>query len=165
MSSKKAVSRKRTVVATAKVEARDPRFSSLSGGLNANKVAQNYAFLNEYRADEMRELKAQARNAKDGVVRERLKGELRVMEDRERARKKVEDERGVVREHRKKEAEAVKQGKKPFYLKKADIKKQVLVKKFEDLGEKKAEKVMERKRKKKAARQRKAMPSSRREIG
>ena len=164
MSSKKAVGRKRTVVAMTKVEARDPRFSDLSGAMNANKVAQNYAFLNEYRADEMRELKAQTRNARNGVVRERLKGELRAMEDRERARKKVEEERVVVREHRKKEAEAVKKGKKPFYLKRADIKKQVLVKKFEDLGEKKAEKIMERKRKKKASRQRKAMPSSRREV-
>lgn len=94
-----------------------------------------------------------------------MKKQLAATEDQERARKKVEDARAVVREHRKKEIEAVKGGKNPYFLKKAEIKKQVLVKTFEGLSEKKVEKVMERRRKKKAMKERKSMPRNRREIG
>ena len=165
MSSKKAVSRRRDVISVPKIEARDPRFSNLSGQLNANQIAQNYRFLGDYRASEMRELKERIQGTRDLAVKARLKKQLAATEDQERARKKVEDARAVVREHRKKEIEAVKGGKNPYFLKKAEIKKQVLVKTFEGLSEKKVEKVMERRRKKKAMKERKSMPRNRREIG
>ena len=163
-SSKKAVSRKRQVVSIPKVNARDPRFSSLSGDLDVDRVNQKYAFLNDYRASEIADLKQQARNTKDVKAKEALKREIKSMEDRERARKRAEEEKAVVREHRKGESERVKQGKKPYFLKKGEIKKQASVKRFEGMGEKKAEKVMERRRKKKAGKEKKAIPRTRRKV-
>lgn len=165
MSSKKAVSRRRNVISVPKIEPRDPRFSNLSGQLNANQIAQNYRFLGDYRAVEIRQLKETIQATRDVAIKARLKKQLAAMEDQERARKKVEDERTVVREHRRKEINAVKQGKNPYFLKKAEIKKQVLVKTFENLSEKKVEKVMERRRKKKAMKERKSMPRNRRGTG
>lgn len=67
-----------------------------------------------------------------------------------------------MREHRKKEKDAIGQGKKPYYLKRGELKRLALVKKFEGLGEKKVERVIERRRKKKAASERREMPLSRR---
>ena len=162
LSSKKAVSRKRQVVSMSKLQPRDPRFSSLSGILDVNHVNQKYAFLNEYRASEIGNLKQQIRNTKDLAAKAASKRELKSMEDQERTRRRAEEEKAVVREHRKGEREKVKQGKKPFFLKKGEVKKQALVKRFERMGEKKAEKVMEKKRKKKAGKEKKAMPRIRR---
>jgi ribosomal RNA-processing protein 36 len=163
MSSKRAVSRRRDFLTVPKVQARDPRFSTLSGNLDLNRIKQNYAFLNDYRISEAAELKEQIRATKDPNTKEALKRRLKSMDDRERARKRADEEQAIIREHKKKERERVQQGKKPFFLKKKDVKKQALINRYEALGEKKAEKVMERRRKKKAMRERRSMPSSRRE--
>ena len=163
LSSKKAVSRKRSIVAPPTVAHRDPRFTNLSGTLNTNKVAANYAFLDEYRQSELAALKSTIRNTKDPTAKEALKKELLVMESREKARKDKEIQQAVLREHRRKEKEAVRSGKQPFYLKRGEQKKLALVKKFEGLGEKKVEKIIEKRRKKKAGKERRNMPAERRE--
>lgn len=164
MSSKKAVSRKRQVVSIPKVEARDPRFSSLSGALDMNRVNKQYAFLNDYRASEIAGLKQQLRDTKDGATKETLRRELKSKEDRERARQRAEEENAVIREHRKEEREKIKQGKQPFFLKRGEVKKQALVRRFEGMGESKVEKAMEKRRRKKAKKEKKAMPRARRKI-
>ena len=164
LSSKKAVSRKRQIVDAPRMEARDPRFSSLSGTLDVNRVSQKYAFLNDYRASEIADLKRQARDTKDAKTKEALKKQLKSMEDREQARRRAEEEKDVIRRHRKEERERIKEGKKPFFLKKGEIKKQALVKRFEGMGEKKAEKAVEKRRKRKAKKEKKAMPRSRRMV-
>ena len=61
----------------------------------------------------------------------------------------------VVWAHRAKEKELVRKGKKPFYLKRAEQKKLVLVEHFAGLKGEQAERVIERRRKKRAARQEK----------
>ena len=164
VSAKKAVSRKRSVIAVPTIAPRDPRFLTLSGKLDENKVKQNYSFLNEYRASERAELKSKIRGTKDVAEKERLKKQMKAMEDRERSRQKDEQQKAILRDHRKEEKKMVEEGKKPFYLKKSEIKRQVLVKRFEGLAEKKAEKVMERRRKKMASKERKAMPNARRNV-
>lgn len=167
LSSKKAVSRKRSVVPTPTIEHRDPRFEALSGPLDTNKLSNNYAFLNDYRASEIAALKAEIRKTIDPVVKADLKKQLLSMESREKARAAKEAEQGILREHRKREKEAVGKGKKPFYLKKGEQKKLALVKRFEGMGEKKAERVIERRRKKKAGKEKRSMPDRRRvdEVG
>lgn len=164
LSSKKVVSRKRQVINVPKLQARDPRFSTLTGKLDTNRVEQNYSFLNDYRASEITDLKQEIRTTKDASAKEELKRNLRSMEDREKARKRVEEEKAILRDHKNAEIDKIKHGKKPFFLKKGEIKKQALVRRFESMGEKKAEKVMEKRRKKKASRERLAMPSSRRKV-
>jgi ribosomal RNA-processing protein 36 len=164
LSSKKAVSRKRSVVPIPTIKYRDPRFEALSGPLDTAKVANNYSFLDDYRASEIAALKIQIRKAKDPAVKEGLKKQLISMESREKARKAKELEQEVLREHRRKEKAMVEKGKKPFFLKKGEQKKLALVKKFEGLGEKKVDKLIERRRKKKAGRERKSMPFGRRGV-
>ena len=167
LSSKKAVSRKRSVVPTPTIEHRDPRFEALSGPLDTNKLNNNYAFLHDYRASEIAALKAEIRKTIDLVVKADLKKQLLSMESKEKARAAKEAEQGILREHRKREKEAVGRGKKPFYLKKGEQKKLALVKRFEGMGEKKVERVIERRRKKKAGKEKRSMPDRRRvdEVG
>ncbi|MCJ1401433.1 rRNA biogenesis protein rrp36 [Xylographa trunciseda] len=162
LSSKKAVSRKRSIVAAPSIAHRDPRFEALSGTLDTTKLEKNYSFLYDYRTSEISALKASIRSAKDDAAKEALKRQLLSMESREKARAAKDVQQEVLREHRRKEKEAVEMGKKPFYLKKGEQKKLALVKKFEGMGEKRVERVIERRRKKKAGKELKGMPDSRR---
>lgn len=120
MSSKKPVSRKREVVPTKKRVARDPRFDKLSGHLDESKVKQKYAFLDQYRDSEMAELKATIKKTKNEEDKEILKRKLLSMESQKKARDSKERQEKVVREHKKSQKEAIKQGKTPYYLKKCE---------------------------------------------
>lgn len=118
MSSKKPVSRKREILASQKRIARDPRFDSLSGALDTNQVRDNYAFLDEYRDSEMAELKATIKKTKSDEDKEILKRKLLSMESQKKAKASKERREKVMKEHKKQEKEAVKEGKTPFFLKK-----------------------------------------------
>lgn len=164
ISSKKAVSRKREVVPTIKRDIRDPRFEPTSGSLDHAKAQKNYSFLNEYRDSEIVELKSTIRQTKDPIARERLKRALLRMESRKKTQELKDQEQEVLRAHRAKEKELIKQGKKPFYLKKAEQKKLALVHRFEGMKGKQVDKVIERRRKKKASREKRSMPEGRRTL-
>lgn len=162
LSSKKAVSRKREVVPTQKINHRDPRFEPLSGAVDEQKSKKNYAFLDTYRNSEISELKSAICKTKDSEAREKLKRALLSMESRKKAQDMKEQQQKVLRKHRKEEKEKIERGKRPFYLKKVDQKKKALVEKFEGMKGKQVDKVIERRRKKKAAKERKKMPDARR---
>lgn len=173
VSSKRPVSRKREIIPVKKIQARDPRFDPLitsrSGAGHNSKVDEDharkaYAFLDEYRDDEMRQLKAAVKNAKTPAEKEKLQRTVMSMESRKKAREKKDKERAVVEEHRRKEKELVKEGKKaqPFYLKKSEQKKQLLVNQFTGLSARQRDKAIEKKRKKVAGKEKKAMPMERR---
>ena len=164
ISSKRAVSRKRPVISLPKSTARDPRFDPLSGPLRHDAIAKKYAFLNEYQKSELAELKSTLKSNKklSDSDREALKKKIMSMESRQKAADAKEKERDILREHRKKEKEMVEKGKKPFYLKKSEVKKQALVKKFEGMKGKDRDKAIERRRRKLAARERRNMPDVRR---
>ncbi|KAA6412320.1 MAG: hypothetical protein FRX48_04472 [Lasallia pustulata] len=166
LSSKKAVSRKRGVVPTTKLDHRDPRFEHLSGPIDEMKTKRDYAFLEEYRDDEMKQLKETIHRTKrtDEATTEALKRALLSMESKKKAQAAKDKQQEIIRTHRAKEKELIKQGKKPFYLKKSEQKKLALVERFRGLKGKQMERVMERKRKKKAGRERKNMPDVRRGV-
>ncbi|KAK8169615.1 hypothetical protein IWX90DRAFT_485541 [Phyllosticta citrichinensis] len=164
MTSKKPVSRKREVVPTKKRVARDPRFDKMSGPVDENKVKHKYAFLDQYRESEMAELKATIKKTKDEEDKEILKRKLLSMESQKKARESKERQEKVVREHRKSQKEAIKQGKTPYYLKKSEAKKLALVDKFKDMKGKDRDKLMERRRKKATGKERKKMPAARRMV-
>ena len=161
-SSKKAVSRKREVVPTHKINHRDPRFEPLSGAVNEQETKKNYSFLDTYRDSEISELKSAIRNTKGSEGKEKLKRALLSMESRKKAQEMKEQQQEVLRKHRKEEKEKIEQGKGPFYLKKADQKKMALMERFEGMKGKQVDKIIERRRKKKAAKERKGMPDARR---
>ncbi|RKF59028.1 rRNA biogenesis protein rrp36 [Golovinomyces cichoracearum] len=162
MSSKRAVTRRRDVVPIAKRQPRDPRFEPLGSSLRAIPLTKAYAFLDEYRETEMKELKAAIKATKDDSQKETLKKTLLVMESRKKAKLRKLKEQEVLDRHRKQEKELVKQGKQPFYLKKAEQKKQFLLNQFNELKGKKIDRVIERRRKKLASKEKKRLPFARR---
>ena len=162
LSSKKAVSRKREVVATQKVNHRDPRFEPVSGSVDEQRTKKNYSFLTAYRDFEMSELKSAISKTNDGEGKEELRRLYLGMESRKKVQDVKEQQQEVLRKHRKQEKEKIGRGKRPFFLKKADQKKLALVERFEGMNSRQADKVIERRRKKKAAKERKVMPNARR---
>jgi ribosomal RNA-processing protein 36 len=152
------------VVPVVKREYRDPRFESLSGPLDETKLQKAYSFLDEYREDEMKELKSAIKKTKDESERERLKRALLSMESRKKAQERKRKEAEILDKHRKEEKELVKQGKKPFYLKKTEQRKRLLVDRFSELKGKQLDRVLERRRKKVEGKEKKKMPWSRRGV-
>lgn len=147
------MSRKREVLAIPNRAVRDPRFEALSGPLDEENVRKNYSFLDEYREDEMKQLREKIKKTKDEDVKGMLKRELLSMvcttyttpkshfprslnptsktdmnfpsslpqqESRKKAQETKDKQQEILKEHRAKEKELIKQGKKPYYLKKGD---------------------------------------------
>lgn len=168
-SSKRAVSRKRTVVEPPSVpKSRDPRFDptvlSQGGHHNAESARKAYSFLDDYRSSELKELKAKFAKTKNAEEKEALKREIRSTSDRLRAIENRRREEEVLAEHKKREKQLIREGKKsnPYFLKKSDLKKQVMLKKYENMNSKERTKALERRRKKIASKERKEMPMERR---
>lgn len=167
-SSKKAVTRKREVIDTPKIRSRDPRFDPLTGAApDREKLNKKYAFVAEYQASELSSLKSllKDRHASRTMTeseREDLKRKIASMESKAKAQQNTDRVREIEREHKKRERDAVGQGKKPFFLKKSEVKKQALVKKFEGMKGRERERAVERRRKKLSQRERRSMPDMRR---
>lgn len=157
VSSKKPVSRKREVIAVPKMEVRDPRFDPLSGPIDEAKARKAYAFLDEYRKDEMKQLRAEIKKTKDPTKKEEMKRVVLSMESKMKTRERKDREAGVIAEHKRREKELVKQGKQPFYLKKAEQKKRFLIDQFAGMKKKQVDRTIERKRKKVVGRERKEL--------
>ncbi|MDI1491699.1 MAG: rRNA biogenesis protein rrp36 [Ramalina farinacea] len=162
LSAKKAVSRKRSVIHLPRRQSRDPRFEPAVGRVDDEKVKRNYAFLDSYRDNEIAELKAGLKREKDAGKREVLKKALTSMESRRKTQQLKEQRQEVVRLHRREERAKVAEGKKPFYLKRGEIKERALKERFRGMKSKQVDKVIERRRKKLTAKERKGMPLERR---
>ncbi|KAI0490934.1 hypothetical protein F4859DRAFT_28850 [Xylaria cf. heliscus] len=162
MSSKRMVSRKRDVISAPKVLSRDPRFSSASGAIDEARARTAYAFLDEYRESEMAELRASIRKSKSEAEREELGRALKAMQSRRETQARRDAERDLVAQHRREEKGLVAQGKKPFYLKKSEQKRRLLVDRFAGMKKKQVDRAIERRRKKLTAKERKNMPLARR---
>ncbi|KAI1005300.1 hypothetical protein K3495_g2919 [Podosphaera aphanis] len=164
ITSKRAVTRKREVIPLIKRVARDPRFEPGNAPVDKNRVQAAYSFLDEYREDEMKELKATIKSTKDAEERDKLKRTLLVMESKKKTRLRKLKEQEVLERHKKQEKALVQQGKQPFYLKKAEQRNQVLLDQFKELKGKQIDRVIERRRKKIDGREKKKMPFSRRTV-
>lgn len=145
-------------------EARDPRFdpavsSGNSRAVQEIKARKAYAFLDEYRESEMAALRQEAKKAKDPAAKEALKRRLMSMESRKRAWEQKDEGERLLAEHRRAEKGAVAQGKKPFYLKKSEQKKQLLLNRFKGMSGAQVDKAIERKRKKVAGKEKKELGS------
>ncbi|KAI0444590.1 hypothetical protein F4803DRAFT_511224 [Xylaria telfairii] len=163
MSSKRMVTRKREVISVSKVVPRDPRFSAASGAVDEARARKAYAFLDEYRDAEMAELKAAMKKSKSAGAKDELARALKSMQSRKEARARRDAEHDLVAQHRRREKDLVAQGKQPFYLKKSEQKKQLLLDRFAGMKKKQVDRTIERRRKKLTARERKNMPVARRD--
>ncbi|KAI5449389.1 rRNA biogenesis protein rrp36 [Naganishia albida] len=179
MSAKKPVTRRRQVVELEKTERRDPRFGSLSAGVqDPNLTAQSYSFVSGMMSDEYNTLKSALREAlkrersapwaeQAQRVAEREEIEVRLHRarsayeryQREQREKKVLQE--VKKEERAKQAE----GKGEWHMKRADKKDLLLKARFQALeqegGKRKVKKAIEKKQKKIAGKEKKSRPFAR----
>ncbi|KAI8915990.1 hypothetical protein EDD86DRAFT_181951, partial [Gorgonomyces haynaldii] len=163
MSSKRPVTRKRVIVQETK-KPRDPRFEGMSGVFNPDIFDRSYGFIYEMEENELKELKKEIEKTKDLQKKQELSQEYNVRMSRLNARKLKEKRQEIKREVKKEEMEKVKQGKKPFFLKKGDLKKIELTKKFQEMKSKgkDVDKYLEQKRKRKAQKQHVKIPKTRR---
>ncbi|KAG6005689.1 hypothetical protein E4U21_007753 [Claviceps maximensis] len=155
--SKRPVRRLREIIPDTRRKPRDPRFDPLVGNLDETKSRRAYAFLDEYRETEMADLRAQIKKIKNPDEKEVLKRQLMSMESRKKAQKKKDEEQALLAEHRAKEKELVAQGKTPFYLKRSEQKKQLLVGRYEKMSKGQVDRAIERKRKKVVGKEKKEL--------
>ncbi|GAA6039237.1 hypothetical protein JCM8097_003220 [Rhodosporidiobolus ruineniae] len=168
VSSKKPVSRVRQIVEVQKIQARDPRFDSLSGAVRTDLFKNSYGFLvDKQRAelDEMRKTVAAAkkkRNIPPDTMLE-LEESLRRMENREVTRRTKEREQEAVAKWKREEKAKQKEGKKAFHLKNSAKKELFAKAKFDELSQdkRKLHKAMDKKRKKMGQKEKKLMPNAR----
>ncbi|KAI0308005.1 hypothetical protein B0F90DRAFT_104208 [Multifurca ochricompacta] len=176
ITSKRPVSRRRTVVEIEKLEVRDPRFSQLSGEFDATKFQNHYSFLSDMHQGELRMLRENLNRARKLLASsprdlfpervaevERLalavkRAESSVSRDK---REKVEYEAlSVVA---KDEREKQQKGKKAYWLKNAEKKKLLIKARFDAMtaqgGTRALKKVIEKKRRKLSQKETKSRPS------
>ncbi|WCJ26175.1 rRNA biogenesis protein rrp36 [Euphorbia peplus] len=167
VSCKKPVPRFREVVQAPKKVVRDPRFESLSGELDVDGFRKRFDFLFEDNLPaEKEELKQQLKEANDQNVIDKLKKRILWINTQLKYKSTKKTEGAILSEHVRKEREAAKQGKEPFYLKKSEIRKQRLIKEYNKLKRSgKLESFIEKKRRKNASKDRRYMPYERSSTG
>lgn len=175
-------------VKSSEERSRDPRFFLASMAAQPSRADElraqrNYAFLDEYRDNEMaqmRETIAQndriaktERKKRGGNAVNRVRAEaaekeaaalrrtLTSMEARKHDREAKEKAQAVLDEHKKRERGLVKEGKNPYFLKKSEQKKRMLVDQYAGMTEQQVDKAIERRRKKAQTRERREMPTLR----
>ncbi|KAJ2852515.1 rRNA biogenesis protein rrp36 [Coemansia brasiliensis] len=166
MSSKRPVGRFRQVVDMPQGKTRDPRFDNLSGNFNEDLFEKSYEFLNQQQQEEMDEMRRQIARLKHKSPSEanRIQRALEIMQSQRAAKEQHKRSQELKRTHRKREVEAIKQGKQPFYLGKRDLREMQVAQQFNKLkGSSKLDKVLEKRRKRNANKDHRSMPYQRRD--
>ncbi|KAK3114146.1 rRNA biogenesis protein rrp36 [Teratosphaeriaceae sp. CCFEE 6253] len=164
------VTRKRTVIDAPKRVARDPRFDSVgppstimgAGGVGGY-TDRNYAFLRDYQADEVKELKTALR--RPGITEDEdynLRRKINSMENTLKSHANASREQAVRSAHRKEERGRVKEGKRPYFLKEKEVRQRATVEKFRGMKAGEREKVVAKRALKEGQREKRAMPRDRR---
>jgi ribosomal RNA-processing protein 36 len=159
-SSKRKVPVLRDVLQVGKTEFHDPRFESLAGKFVEGRFKKQYAFLyNETLPKERKALQQSLKKVKGEERKAELEAELtrvtQQLRNEEQRQKKEAREQSV----KAKEREAVKDGKRPFFLKKSDKKKLELLDRYKELKDSgKLEAYMAKRRKKNAAKDHRYVP-------
>lgn len=140
----------------------DIRFDTAFGKADLQKTRKNYAFLNEYRESEVRDMRDQLQHhpGLNDRNKQDLRRQIQQTESRLRTFKDRDFETQVLQDYKKK----VKSGevKGPLHLKRSDQRKLILSEKFKVMKSKEVNKALERKRKRNTAKERKLMPDERR---
>ena len=162
-SSKHQVTRKRIVVDIPKRLIRDPRFDAIQQrSAHPGNTDKAYSFLRDYQESEIAELRSAIKQTRNEDDKETLRRKMVSMQNRLKSKDAKEREQEVLRRHRKEEKGRVEQGKKPFFLKKKELKERALVERFKGMKGKEREKLMERRKLKEGQREKKKMPETRR---
>jgi len=123
MSSKVQPSALRTVVSVKQKVRRDPRFDDLSGTYQETHFTQAYQFILDVKQREKQKLLKRLKHEKNPERRERIDQLIKTMTQKEKDERIREERLKRDKERKVKEKEAVAHGKKPFFLKKSEKKK------------------------------------------
>ena len=175
VSSKIETVRFRKVVPMSANKVRDPRFDPLCGSFNEKHFQTKYAFLEDYRDGEIKELKERMHKIRskakkkgkratprDAEALRSMQTELTKLQQTQaktkRDRKFTNAKSKIMAAERKKVAAGV---KRPYYMKKSELKKLQLTQRYEELKSRgKLDKFMVKRRKKNAAKDRRMVPGA-----
>ncbi|XP_048843418.1 ribosomal RNA processing protein 36 homolog [Brienomyrus brachyistius] len=159
VSAKKPVPFLRHVLPVKKKMPRDPRFDDLSGEYKPEIFEKTYSFIKTLKQKEKELVQKKIKQVKSMKKKEQLDHLLKRMVDQERAQKQRELQREKELEHKRQQRELVKEGHRPFFLKKSDKRKLELAEKYSDLKRSgKLENFLSKKRKRNAMKDRRKMP-------
>ncbi|KAK0464169.1 hypothetical protein IW261DRAFT_1524307, partial [Armillaria novae-zelandiae] len=179
MTSKRPVTRRRTVVEVKTVQPRDPRFIPLSGELSEDKYRHNYAFLTQTHKNELQILRENLKRARKLLVSspkhlrsereseiEKLELAVKRAESAVNKDRREEVERLALNRLKKEEKEKQGQGKGSWWMKEADKKKLLTRARYDALaqsgGERAVKKAIEKKQKKIGQKEKKSRPFGKR---
>lgn len=175
ISSRNPVTRKREIFSPPpSAKFRDPRFDaavtadSRRGNTSSTHGASKaYAFLSDYQAKEILEMKAQMKKMKDPDQQAELKRKIMSTEAKLRNAETQRREAEILQAHKRKEKEEIREGKKakPYYLKPSEVKKQIIQERRDALGKKARDKSDKRKKMREKTKEARDMPRVRRVVG
>ncbi|CEL57897.1 rRNA biogenesis protein RRP36 OS=Laccaria bicolor (strain S238N-H82 / ATCC MYA-4686) GN=RRP36 PE=3 SV=1 [Rhizoctonia solani AG-1 IB] len=168
VTSKRPVSRHRSVVDVPVIETRDPRFTPLAGQLSQPQYSRSYSFITDLQKGEAESLRASlAKARKQRAPWETIESLERALKRAESAIEKAkrdEREREALEKVRKEEKEKRQGGKGAWYMKKSEKRELLLKAKFDDLaasgGQNAVRKAIDKRKKKIAQKEKKARPFS-----
>ncbi|XP_061223111.1 ribosomal RNA processing protein 36 homolog isoform X2 [Neopsephotus bourkii] len=160
MSAKKPVPFLRQVVSVRKKVHRDPRFDDLSGEYKPEIFMKTYSFLESIKKQEKEMIQKQLKKCRNVEQKEKLQQLLNRMTQQEQALQKQQKLRERELSWKRQQRELAKQGKKPFFLKKSEMKKLELADKYAELKRSgKLESFLNKKRKRNAIKDKRRLPS------
>eukprot|EP00769_Ergobibamus_cyprinoides_P004539 gnl/Ergobibamus_cyprinoides/73.p1 GENE.gnl/Ergobibamus_cyprinoides/73~~gnl/Ergobibamus_cyprinoides/73.p1 ORF type:complete len:272 (+),score=63.29 gnl/Ergobibamus_cyprinoides/73:110-817(+) len=169
-SASKPVPRLRHVIQIGTFKPRDPRFDPTMGGetIDQTLVRRRMGFVNDMRQTEIATIKTALGKTSDPDEREELQLQLSRIEGHLRASRDQDLEAGLRRELRKKEQEAVREGKGAYFLRDSQFRQVLAARKFAaDVADgKSSKKMLEKRRLRKVQHLRKtgkAVPRNRRD--
>ncbi|KAF7073747.1 hypothetical protein CFC21_078691 [Triticum aestivum] len=152
--------RLREVIQVPKKVVRDPRFEPVYGTVDKEGFRKRYNFLFDHDLPaEKEKLQKSIKKLKDPNAIEEAKNQITWIDKQLRSNPQKNVESEILRGHIKKEREAAKAGKRPYYLKKSEIRERKLMDKYNELKEAgKLDSFMEKRRKKNASKDHRFMP-------
>ncbi|XP_075454954.1 ribosomal RNA processing protein 36 homolog isoform X2 [Ascaphus truei] len=160
MSSKRPVPYLRKVVPAKKELRRDPRFDDLSGDYKPEVFEKTYRFLEDVKKNEKEVVNKKLRKVRNPELKEKLEQLIQRMDQQEESARKKQKQREREMEFKRQQRELAQQGKKPFYLKRGDLRKLELADKYQELKKRgKLEHFLSKKRKRNSTKDRKKLPN------
>ncbi|CAD7695544.1 unnamed protein product [Ostreobium quekettii] len=155
MSSKRPVPRLRVAEGGPGKRSCDPRFETLCGEFSMDRFRKQYNFLyDEWMPQESQQIKKKIKKCRNTERKNALKANYAQLLQQIRDEEARKDREAWEHEWKAKEKEAVKAGKKPYYLKESEKVKMDLVQKYNRLKEQGGlEKFMKKRRKRAAAKE------------
>lgn len=150
----------REVIQVPKKVVRDPRFEPVYGVVNKDGFRKRYNFFyDDQLPKEKEKLQKSIKKLKDPNAIEEVKSQITWIDKQLRSNPPKNVESEILRGHIKKEREAAKAGKQPYYLKQSEIRQRKLMDKYNELKETgKLDAFMEKRRKKNASKDHRYMP-------